>query len=189
MSEQQTSPAEIRLNICDLISETVAELQQNSKGMGVDISYARMNRNYVVFAGRDKLFSIVMTLMQNAVQFAGPGGTVDIEHERIKGKRHNDRSDFIKIGLRICGPGVSRNMFDVVIDKFQNISNLLSEKPSGKTSLVLAATQKSIFQLGGNIWIKSELGRGLTFFFTIPIQKQCKKKSDTQSRSVTVVNG
>jgi two-component system sensor histidine kinase VicK len=188
MIEQQTSQPVTRLKICDLIATAIQALQPECLKLGVDITYARRKRNYVVFASRDRLQSIVFTLMQNAIQFAGTGGALKVEHERIRGKRHNDRSDFIKIGVRICGPGVSQNMFDVVVDKFQNIDRLLARKPAKKTSLVLAATQKDIFQIGGNIWVKSELGRGLTFFFTVPIEKQETNDAKKTAGRVKIVN-
>jgi len=188
MVEKQISQPVTSLKICNLISTAVHSLQSFCQNSHVEISYARRNRDYVVYASQNTLQTIISTLLENAIQFAGHGGTLHIEHERIRGKRHNDRSDFIKIGMRICGPGVFQNMFDVVIDKFQNIDKLLCEKPTKTISLTLARTQAEIFQLGGNIWIRSDLGRGLTFFFTIPIEKQKKEEKDSKSGKVTIVS-
>jgi two-component system sensor histidine kinase VicK len=186
MTEHRDSQTVTCLKVCDLIANAIDSLVICCAPLEIDISYARRNRDYSVFTSLEKLQAIVDTLLHNAVQFAGRGGSLNIEHERIRGKRHNDRSDFIKIGVRICGPGVSQNMFDVVIDKFQNIENMLAEKPPKETSLALTKAQQNIFQIGGNIWIRSDLGRGLTFFFTIPIERQ-DKEGDAE-KAVTIVD-
>jgi signal transduction histidine kinase len=178
-----------RLGICDLIASALETLAPASAKLQVKVSYARRNRNYVVFSSRKKLCSILSALLANALQFAGAGGSLHIEHERIRGKRHNDRSDFIKIAVRIHGPGVLRNGFDVVIDKFQNISKLLCQKPQETAWLELVSTQERIHEIGGNIWVRSDLGSALTFFFTVPIEKQSVGAPDRQDAAVTIIPG
>ena len=79
-------------------------------------------------------------------------------------------------------------MFDIVIEKFQNLRDLLRTKSQNTSGLELSYAQEVIKNLGGNIWIKSQLGKGLSFYFTLPIaatseQPQTSKKSSIPHRA------
>jgi CheY-like chemotaxis protein len=66
------------------------------------------------------------------------------------------------------GVGIEEKDFDFIFDRFRQVSaDTLKDKPKG-TGLGLPICKDIITHYGGNIWVKSEKGKGSTFFFTLP---------------------
>jgi len=72
-----------------------------------------------------------------------------------------------KFSVKDNGPGIDKKYYDRVFQIFQTLH---ARDEVESTGIGLTIVKKIIEMYGGKIWIESELGKGSTFYFTIPIQ-------------------
>ncbi len=101
---------------------------------------------------------ILCNLLSNAIKFTFKG---------IISMKCIERSDHWEFQVIDMGVGIAKQDFDIVFRKFGRVENSRIKKVPG-TGLGLALTKRLVQLHGGEIWFESELGRGSTFFFTIP---------------------
>lgn len=70
--------------------------------------------------------------------------------------------------VKDCGQGIPADKLLTIFDRFQQV-NASDSRQKGGTGLGLAICKSIVEQHGGRIWVESELGRGSTFFFTLPL--------------------
>ncbi|MFQ5606136.1 MAG: sensor histidine kinase [bacterium] len=174
-----------KLSIDKVLSDAISSTHSAGAKKKIEIKYQLPETKQYVLGDREQLLKVATNLITNAIRFGSQGDKVIIEQDVIHGKRHNDINDFVRVAIRISGLGISKEMFDIVIEKFQNLTELLNVKPPKTLELELSYSQQVIKNLGGNIWVKSQFGRGLTFYFTIPLVRKAKKP--TQSKKMSIV--
>ena len=121
-----------------------------------------MNRvpdDMVVFADVGLLRRVFQNLIGNAVKFT-PGGEVI-----VAAQTSNDNST-VECWVSDNGPGIGPEMLDKVFDKGES-----SAEDDAGTGLGLAIVKTFIEAHGGSVSVKSEVGMGSTFRFTLPAQK------------------
>ena len=101
---------------------------------------------------------ILYNLLSNAIKFTFKG---------IISMKCIERSDHWEFQVIDMGVGIAKQDFNVVFREFGRVENSRIKKVPG-TGLGLALTKRLVQLHGGEIWFESELGRGSTFFFTIP---------------------
>jgi signal transduction histidine kinase len=88
------------------------------------------------------------------------------------------------LAVRDTGPGISAADQAKLFQEFQQADNAITRKKGG-TGLGLAISKRIIEMHGGKIWIESQLGRGSTFAFTLPVvvkERVLEQRSDSQIR-------
>ncbi len=121
-----------------------------------------MNRvpdDMVVFADAGLLRRVFQNLIGNAVKFT-PGGEV------IVGAQTSEDHATVECWVSDNGPGIGPEMLDKVFDKGES-----SAEDDAGTGLGLAIVKTFIEAHGGSVSVKSEVGMGSTFRFTLPAQK------------------
>jgi len=108
---------------------------------------------------RDKLIQVLINLLSNAAKFTDQGEVV------CSAAVKND--EFI-ISVKDTGMGISEQDLEKVFDKFKQVGDTLTDKPKG-TGLGLPISREIIEYHGGRIWVESQLGKGSTFSFSLPI--------------------
>jgi len=76
------------------------------------------------------------------------------------------QTDHILFTITDNGAGIPPEEIDNIFDSFSQIDTALTRKHGG-AGLGLAICKALVTKLGGKIWVKSELGKGTTFYFTI----------------------
>ena len=121
-----------------------------------------------VLADRDRIHQVIANLVGNAIKFSDRGGEIRIQAMTFKGSRSGETSPWIKVSISDQGIGIEEKDFDVIFDRFRQVSaDTLKHKPRG-TGLGLSICKDIINHYGGNIWVQSQKGKGSTFFFTLP---------------------
>jgi PAS domain S-box-containing protein len=105
---------------------------------------------------RDKLFQVMINLMANAVKYSESGNIV------VRTRRE-DRG--IHVSVRDAGPGIKPEHLEEIFEPFSQ----MGESSQGGTGLGLAIAKEIIRAHHGKIWVESEIGRGSTFHFTLPL--------------------
>jgi PAS domain S-box-containing protein len=113
------------------------------------------------FAGdRDRLLQVAINLISNSVKFTDTG-SVTCKANRIGSE--------IKISIIDTGMGIAEVDRPTVFEKFKQVGDTLTDKPKG-TGLGLPICKQIVEHHGGRIWVESELGKGSTFSFTLPLE-------------------
>jgi signal transduction histidine kinase len=74
------------------------------------------------------------------------------------------KNDFVLHEIQDTGIGIPQDKLDKVFDEFYQVES----GKHGGTGLVLAITKRLVEEHGGRIWIESKVGKGSSFFFTVP---------------------
>jgi signal transduction histidine kinase len=108
-----------------------------------------------------RIRQVVFNLLSNAVKFTPQGGEVDVSAARVDGE--------VQVVVRDTGPGIGVQDQARIFEEFQQARDTNGERPEG-TGLGLALSKSLVELHGGRIWVESELGRGSTFTFTLPVE-------------------
>ena len=108
---------------------------------------------------RDKLIQVMVNLISNSVKFT-PKGKVSCKVSRKKNE--------IIVSVSDTGIGIAPEDHSAVFEQFKQVGDTLTDKPKG-TGLGLPICKEIIEHHGGRIWVESELGKGSTFSFALPI--------------------
>ncbi|MEO1186682.1 MAG: PAS domain-containing sensor histidine kinase, partial [Cyanobacteria bacterium J06636_27] len=113
-----------------------------------------------VIGDEDRLIQVLINLISNAVKFTDEGSII------CSAKVNNNN---IIVRVTDTGSGISQDDQPKVFDKFKQVGEIFTDKPQG-TGLGLPICKQIIEHHGGNIWVESELDKGSTFSFSIPIE-------------------
>ena len=108
------------------------------------------------FAKRLPLFQVLVNLIGNGIKHHhSEAGAIQISIE--------DHGDFYEFAIADNGPGIAPEHQEQMFKIFQAVN---PQNRSDSTGIGLAIVKKTIEAEGGAIWLKSELGKGTTFYFT-----------------------
>ena len=126
----------------------------------IEISYAIPDELFVI-ADLHMVETIIRNLISNAVKFTKKGGKISISAKVIS-------NEMVEISIQDSGIGMSRTMVDNLfrLDEQTNRKGTEGEPSSG---LGLIICKDFIEKNGGMIWVESEVNKGSTFYFTLPV--------------------
>jgi two-component system sensor histidine kinase/response regulator len=101
-----------------------------------------------------------MNFVGNAVKFTR-AGSVTVEAQ-VEGSN-------LLFRVRDTGIGIPKEQLDHVFDEFRQVDATITREFGG-SGLGLAITRRFVELHGGRIGVESELGRGTTFWFTVPLR-------------------
>jgi len=127
-----------------------------------------------IFADPDRMVQCLTNLISNAIKFSEPNGVVTI---RTAPQTHD-----LQFEVSDQGRGIPLNKQDSIFERFHQVDASDSQKKGG-TGLGLAICRSIVQQHGGKIWVESELGKGSTFFFTIPLAGAGQTGYEKQGRA------
>ncbi len=113
----------------------------------------------IVWADTNRLQQVFYNLADNAIKYGKSGGSVAI------GVR--DGADKTEVCVSDDGPGIPPDSLNRVFERFYRVDRARSRE-SGGTGLGLAIVKHIVQAHGGEAWVKSEMNKGTTFYFTIP---------------------
>jgi two-component system phosphate regulon sensor histidine kinase PhoR len=111
-------------------------------------------------ADADRLQQVLFNLVENAIKYGRNDG-----HVRIGGQALPESK--VEVWVADDGPGIPHEARDRVFERFYRVDRARSRETGG-TGLGLAIVKHIVQAHGGEVWVKSELGAGTTFFFTLP---------------------
>jgi len=114
------------------------------------------------FADRNALHDILINLLSNAFKFTADGGRVSITAIQ--------KDQAILLGIKDTGMGIPKDKLQMIFDEFYQVEG----GKYGGTGLGLAIAKRLVEEHGGSIWVESQLGKGSTFSFTLPLSMENK---------------
>lgn len=143
----------------DLVKVSLESLQGLAQQAGVNLR-AEALPPFEAYMDRDRIQQVLTNLLSNAVKFSPKGSTVIVTAEV------NEKQE-ITIEVRDQGRGIAPEDQDAIFQKFRQATN--SKNPLVKgTGLGLAIARALVEQHGGEIGLRSVVGEGSTFYFTLP---------------------
>lgn len=113
----------------------------------------------VVYVDRVRLEQILRNLLSNAVKFTEHGS---IEVTCVK------KNGFFTFGVTDTGLGIQPEQQGIIFERFMKLDNNKQHLYRG-TGIGLFLSKQLVGMFGGKIWVESEVGKGSTFYFTVPV--------------------
>jgi two-component system phosphate regulon sensor histidine kinase PhoR len=144
----------------ELLDSVVRTVAGAAKARGVTISVSCDNT--VASGNRLRLEQIFLNLVDNAVKFNQPSGSVAIECRSSQ--------DAVDVSITDTGIGIPSEDLGRVFERFYRVDRARSRQAGG-TGLGLSIVKESLERLGGRISVESQLGRGTRFLVRLPVIK------------------
>jgi signal transduction histidine kinase len=119
------------------------------------------NRLGQIQADERKVRQVVLNLLSNAIKFTPEGGQIEVSAVPNDG--------FVEVSVTDTGIGIAPEDQEKVFEEFRQVGTA-AKKVEG-TGLGLTLCRKFVELHGGRIWVKSEVGMGSAFSFTLPVRR------------------
>jgi PAS domain S-box-containing protein len=116
-----------------------------------------------VLSDKDRLIQVVTNLLGNAIKFTPEGGKISLRAWQDV----QTAKKMITVSITDSGIGIAPENHQKIFENFGQVGDVLKDRPKG-TGLGLPICKKIIETFGGKIWLESTLGKGSTFFFSLP---------------------
>jgi signal transduction histidine kinase len=143
----------------DVIENTLTLVRERAQRHGITLGRTVDERLGMIDADERKVKQALLNLLSNALKFTPEGGCIDV--------RAVARDGAVEISVTDTGIGIAPEDQATVFEEFRQVGSV-AKKVEG-TGLGLAISRKFIELHGGRIWVESQVGRGSTFAFTLPL--------------------
>ena len=159
------------VNLENLISEIVEKNTPLALKSGVSIMCNLPEDIPAVYADQDRITQVLENLISNALKFSSEGGTVTLcmEADNISESKKNAKT--VVISVHDNGTGISPENREIIFERFRQAEGPYARRKGG-TGLGLSICKEIVEYYGGKIWVESEIDKGSTFYFTIPIREE-----------------
>lgn len=157
-SRIHTKQAEVNAFDCNTLVEDVIESlsQGNIQAKNFEVEFSNLPS---ITADKNQLSQVFSNLISNAIKYSKKNTKTKIIIKAI------EENNFLKFSIEDNGIGIEPQYFDQIFGIFQRLHTCI-EYPG--TGVGLALVRRIIHRHGGRIWLDSTLGKGTTFYFTIP---------------------
>ena len=150
-----------KLNLASICDEVIGYLRLTANAKDITINYFSED-DINVFADNNMLNTVLRNLVSNSIKFTNKNGRIDIYAEIIQSN--------ITITVSDNGIGIEPEILNKLFDISHKITKSGTANETG-TGLGLLLCKEFVEKHGGKIWVESEVGKGSTFKFTLPIKK------------------
>ena len=167
MMEVQGTPVDSTMVLSDSLSSLAEAVRESDAKVTSDVLPQ-------VYIGEAHLQQVFQNLIGNALKYRGP----EAPHIHISAARSGAMWCF---SVRDNGIGIDPKYKETIFGVFKRLHH---DRTYAGTGIGLAICQRVVERYGGRIWVESELGKGATFFFTIPGYAQAvrSKAADSAAR-------
>jgi signal transduction histidine kinase len=143
----------------EALERGVVMMRERATEDGVRVGFTADPEVDVVDGDERRIKQVIFNLLSNAVKFTPAGGEVDVSAMRVNGE--------IRVSVVDTGPGVAPEDRERIFEEFQQTETGGVQHEG--TGLGLALSKRFVELHGGRIWLESEVGRGSTFTFALPM--------------------
>ncbi|MEM6264989.1 MAG: tetratricopeptide repeat protein, partial [Bacteroidota bacterium] len=146
-------------SVVDVVLQVSAPLTQGKdlkleNNIGEDLPAA--------FVDENRLTQVLYNLVGNSVKFTETGFV------RVSAKEHDG---MLQVAVSDTGTGIPEDKKSAIFEAFEQVDGSTERKFAG-TGLGLSISKVLVEKHGGSMWVESTLGKGSTFFFTLPLSTQ-----------------
>ena len=144
------------LDIGAVLEETYQTHDASARAKGLHLRLEGRSEAVSVIADRTRILQVLANLVGNAIKFSAGKGTIILTA--------NAGETDMTVSVSDTGPGIPAEDVQSIFEPYQTSSRT---EQSG-TGLGLYIARAIVERHGGRIWVESEVGKGSTFFFTLP---------------------
>jgi two-component system phosphate regulon sensor histidine kinase PhoR len=122
----------------------------------------------LVLADADAMNQVFGNLVENALRYGKSGKRILVGARLLESRADSGSVSEVEFSVRDFGPGIASEHLTRIFERFYRVDKARSRE-SGGTGLGLAIVKHIVLAHRGRIWVESELGRGATFHFTLPL--------------------
>jgi PAS domain S-box-containing protein len=150
---------------------TFLKPEAETKNITLSIKKSLNAEEAIIKTDSEKLYAILTNLLKNAVKYTEKG-SIELGCQ-LKADSVSRELEFY---VKDTGIGVPKERHEAIFDRFiqADIADKMAHQGAG---LGLTITKSYVEMLGGKIWIESEVGRGSTFYFTLPYNALPEKEA------------
>ena len=142
------------------IEDALVLVRERALRRGITLEHSIDPRLGEIQGDERKVKQVLLNLLSNAIKFTPEGGRVGVRAAPV--------DEHVEVAVSDTGVGIAPEDQEAVFEEFRQVGT--AEKRAEGTGLGLALARKFIELHGGQIWVKSQVGAGSTFTFTIPVR-------------------
>ncbi|MFN3428403.1 MAG: PAS domain-containing protein [Candidatus Sericytochromatia bacterium] len=160
------------VHVASLLDELIADLGHELEKKRLRLTYSVDEGCTILAADEQRLWQILINLVGNAARFTPEGGSIEI---RVEGE-----GERVRFEIEDTGVGIAAHELEAIFDRFIQVG----ERQHGTgLGLGLSICKALVEAHGGAIGVRSELGRGSTFWFTLPVVAEADFRQISPSRT------
>jgi signal transduction histidine kinase/GGDEF domain-containing protein len=159
-----------RIGLKGIIELTASSLRPHADGKSLKIDVEIHEQLPEVYGDSEKIEQVLTNLIGNAIKFTPEGGRILITARPLAHDEKGGYGDRVAVSVKDTGIGIPPEHLDTIFEKFHQVESSLQRSVSG-TGLGLAITKGLVEAHQGKIWVESDVGKGSTFTFTLPISE------------------
>lgn len=162
-------------DIVKVIEDITMSIVIYAESKGIEVIFDTDIEEKIIAFDGNKIERIILNLLSNSLKFTNKGGTICVNVL--------DKGSYIEVSVRDTGIGIPREKLRLIFNRFVQVDKSLKRNNEG-TGIGLSLVQSFVRLHGGEITLKSELGHGSEFRFSLPskqIEEDCTEdeiKSD-----------
>jgi signal transduction histidine kinase len=147
-------------NLPATLDNALTLVRERAGRRGIALGLTVDERLEQIRADERKVRQVVLNLLSNAIKFTPEGGRIDVRAVPVE--------ENVEVSVSDTGVGIAPEDQEAIFEEFRQVGTA-AKKVEG-TGLGLTLCRKFVELHGGRIWVKSQVGQGSTFTFTIPIR-------------------
>ena len=160
-------------SVSELVHDIVMQFAPKAETHAIALCYEPSEEIPLVYADISLVERVLQNLISNAIQYTPVGGRVSVE---LKG----DHDEQVQVEVTDTGAGISAQDLHHIFDRFYQSGQVRSQRKGG-LGLGLAIAQKIVALHGSELQVRSEVGTGTTFWFSLPATQELTSKNLTTS--------
>lgn len=150
-----------------ITKNVIDSYKEEAKRRGLKVEFKKPEKKLPqVILDVEKMQIAIDNLVRNAIRYTLRRGKITVSLKCDKEK--------MEFSIKDTGVGIPRNQQKRIFTKFFRAANVIRMETEG-AGLGIFISKNIIEAHKGKIWFESELGKGTTFYFTIPIKKKMKR--------------
>ncbi|NLT94578.1 MAG: cell wall metabolism sensor histidine kinase WalK [Clostridia bacterium] len=152
------------LNFSEILFAIEEKYKPKVENTGIDFKIEIEPDLPPVYADHDRMQQVLINLIENALRHTDKG------YISISAYKENEQ---VCVEVTDTGTGIAPEDLDFIWERFYK-ADKSRQRSKGGTGLGLAIVQNIVKAHNGKVWVRSEVGKGSTFGFCVPINKSIK---------------
>ena len=153
-----------RFDLTQLVGEVMGRYEKLTEHDGYAVSFDGTSEAYVT-ADRVMILQVVYNLINNAINYTGPDKTVRVNE--------TEKDGIVRISVTDTGEGIPEEQLDQIWDRYYKVDKVHRRATVG-TGLGLSIVKQILSNHNARFGIQTELGKGSTFWFELPLDNGAK---------------